>query len=86
MKEGYDGKDCEFELKPCEDQCKNNGLCKTYQNGTTECACQGNYTGERCNQFKTCSNETCSNNGNCVFDSLSNSYSCLCKCECITNL
>ena len=79
-KEGYHGNDCEIELKPCVDQlCKNNGLCKSFLNGTTECACEGNFTGQTCELLKSCSNETCSNNGICSFSSLTNGYTCLCN-------
>lgn len=86
FKEGFEGTDCQIEIKPCTNQlCENGGLCKTYLNGTVECQCEGNFTGQTCEYLKTCSNETCSNNGICADDLSSGGYSCLCNSKLINN-
>ena len=67
----YDGKECEFSLKPCLlYPCLNNGECieiiYSPNNLTFECNCTENYYGPYCeNKINICQNETCSMNGIC---------------------
>jgi hypothetical protein len=80
MFEGFGGKSCQKDLRPCslESTCINNSTCTNIKQENNydsegnqmysfECICLAHYFGDHCEYKENiCLNKTCSNNGLCV--------------------
>ncbi|XP_044019722.1 protein crumbs isoform X2 [Aphidius gifuensis] len=73
---GYDGTNCEQDLKECQSNpCQNGGLCVD-EVGTYHCKCPNEYTGKHC-EIRLCDNSLCPDNSICLPDEIGG-LQCLC--------